>query len=129
MTVLGIGIDLVAVGDFAAQLAHAGTRFAERFTAGERRDAASGTGDDARHLAVRWAAKEAVVKAWSVSRFARTPALPVIRHTDIEVVTDQWGRPAIRLSGEIADHLRDVTIHVSLTHDGDMAAAVAVLEE
>ena len=50
------------------------------------------------------------------------------RHSDIEVVTDTWGRPAIRLSGEIAEHLRDTTVHISLTHDGDTAAAVAILE-
>lgn len=105
-----------------------GTTFVDRFTVGERRDAATGTGEDARHLAARWAAKEAVVKAWSVSRFSRSPLLPLIRHSDIEVVTDTWGRPAIRLSGEIAEHLRDTTVHVSLTHDGNTAAAVAILE-
>jgi hypothetical protein len=33
-----------------------------------------------------------------------------------------------RLTGEIAEHLADVVIHVSLTHDGDTAAAVAILE-
>jgi holo-[acyl-carrier protein] synthase len=32
------------------------------------------------------------------------------------------------LTGEIAEHLADVIIHVSLTHDGDTAAAVAILE-
>lgn len=39
-----------------------------------------------------------------------------------------WGRPRVRLSGEIAKHLADVTIHVSLTHEADTAAAVAILE-
>ena len=58
----------------------------------------------------------------------RSPLLPLIRHSDIEVVTDTWGRPAIRLSGEIAEHLRETTVHISLTHDGNTAAAVAILE-
>jgi holo-[acyl-carrier protein] synthase len=44
------------------------------------------------------------------------------------VVTDMWGRPRVRLSGDIAQHLAEVMIHVSLTHEGDTAAAVAVLE-
>ena len=35
---------------------------------------------------------------------------------------------AEQYAGEIAEHLKDVTIHVSLTHDGDTAAAVAVLK-
>lgn len=34
----------------------------------------------------------------------------------------------MRLTGAIAEHLADVAIHVSLTHEGDTAAAVAVLE-
>ncbi|MGC4932496.1 holo-ACP synthase [Gordonia sp. DT30] len=128
MAVLGVGIDLVSIPEFAEQLSQPGTTFTDRFTVGERRDSAAGTGADARHLAARWAAKEAVVKAWSVSRFARSPLLPLIRHSDIEVVTDNWGRPAIRLGGEIAEHLRDTQVHISLTHDGPSAAAVAILE-
>ncbi|MGK2320965.1 holo-ACP synthase AcpS [Gordonia rhizosphera] len=128
MNVLGVGIDIVSVPEFGEQLKQPGTTFGDRFTVRERRDAAAGTGDEARHLAARWAAKEAVVKAWSVSRFSRSPLLPLIRHSDIEVVTDNWGRPAIRLSGEIGEHLKDTRVHVSLTHDGDMAAAVAILE-
>ncbi|GAA1480331.1 holo-ACP synthase [Gordonia sinesedis] len=128
MAVLGIGIDVVSIPEFGEQLAQPGTTFGDRFTVGERRDSAAGTGDEARHLAARWAAKEAVVKAWSVSRFSRSPLLPLIRHSDIEVVTDNWGRPAIRLSGEIGEHLRDTQVHISLTHDGDTAAAVAILE-
>jgi holo-[acyl-carrier protein] synthase len=49
-------------------------------------------------------------------------------YRDIEVITDMWGRPKVRLTGEIAEHLADVVIHVSLTHEGDTAAAVAILE-
>ncbi|GAB04886.1 holo-ACP synthase [Gordonia amarae] len=128
MSVLGVGIDLVSIPAFREQLAQAGTTFGDRFTTRERRDSGAGTGDDALHLAARWAAKEAVIKAWSVSRYGRKPLLPLIRHSDIEVVTDNWGRPAIRLGGEIADLLRDTVVHVSLTHDGDTAAAVAILE-
>ena len=100
----------------------------QTFTPGERRDASDKSSSAARHLAARWAAKEAVIKAWSGSRFAQRPVLPVDIHRDIEVVTDMWGRPRVRLTGEIAKHLADVTIHVSLTHEADIAAAVAVLE-
>jgi holo-[acyl-carrier protein] synthase len=54
--------------------------------------------------------------------------LPEGIHRDIEVITDMWGRPKVRLTGAVAEHLADVTIHVSLTHEGDTAAAVAILE-
>ncbi|MBV8348749.1 MAG: holo-ACP synthase [Mycolicibacterium sp.] len=128
MAIVGLGIDLVSVPDFAEQVDRPGTVFAATFTPGERRDAADKSSSAAKHLAARWAAKEAVIKAWSGSRFAQRPVLPEGIHRDIEVVTDMWGRPRVRLTGAIAEHLADVTIHVSLTHEGDMAAAVAVLE-
>jgi len=128
VAIVGVGIDLVSIPDFAQQVDQPGTVFAETFTPGERRDAADNSSVAARHLAARWAAKEAVIKAWSSSRFAQRPMLPEGIHRDIEVITDMWGRPKVRLTGEIAEHLADVVIHVSLTHDGDAAAAVAILE-
>ena len=128
MAIVGVGIYLVFIPDFAEQVDRPGTVFAETFTPCERRDAADKSSLAARHLAARWAAKEAVIKAWSGSRFARRPVLPEGVHRDIEVITDMWGRPKVRLTGAIAEHLADVVIHVSLTHEGDTAAAVAILE-
>ena len=128
VAIVGVGIDVVSIPDFAEQVDQPGTVFAETFTPGERRDAADKSSVAARHLAARWAAKEAVIKAWSSSRFAQRPVLPEAIHRDIEVITDMWGRPKVRLTGAIAEHLEDVTMHVSLTHDGDTAAAVAILE-
>lgn len=128
MAIVGIGIDIVSIPVFAEQVDQPGTVFAETFTPGERRDAADKSSVAARHLAARWAAKEAVIKAWSSSRFAQRPVLPQAIHRDIEVITDMWGRPKVRLTGAIAEHLDDVSVHVSLTHDGDIAAAVAILE-
>jgi holo-[acyl-carrier protein] synthase len=105
MGVVGVGIDLVSIPDFAEQVDRPGTVFAETFTPGE-----------------------AVIKAWFGSRFAQRPVLPEGIHRDIEVVTEMWGRPRVRLTGAIAQHLAEVTIHVSMTHEGNMAAAVAILE-
>ena len=129
MSVVGIGIDLVYIPDFEAQLEQPGSTMVHAFRAGERRDAADRPGSEARHLAARWAAREAVIKAWSSSRFAQSPVLPESAVNEVEVVSDNWGRPKVRLHGDLARYLSGVTIHVSLTHDGDNAAAVAILEE
>ena len=67
MSVLGVGIDIVSIPAFAEQLKQPGTTFGDRFTTGERRDSAGGTGEDARHLAARWAAKEAVNRSFETT--------------------------------------------------------------
>ena len=125
--ILGLGLDLVAVARIERILgtgAPSGRarRFLDRcFTRGEqatceaRRDRASG-------YAARFAAKEAVVKALGA------PA--GVRWTDVEVVR-QGGPPRVRLAGEAdrAARARGVArVHLTLTHDGGVAVAAAVLE-
>ena len=142
--VRGVGVDTVDLGAFAASLAEPGTRFARAFSALERRQcreraAARGAGeaDDevARHLAARWAAKEAVIKAWSAALYGRPPPISpdLLRWPEIETVCDAWGRPSVRLSGEVAAQVaatvgEDARWHVSLSHDGDATVAFVVLE-
>ena len=50
----------------------------------------------------------------------------------IEVVSDQWNRPAISLYGDVAgavaQSLGPVVTHVSLSHDGAFATATVVIE-
>ena len=127
MTILGVGVDLVHVTTFADQLDLPGSGFASAFSPGERRDARSRTTDPARHLAARWAAKEAVIKAWSASLYGEAPVMDENIHGLIEVVTDAWGRPRVRLHGEVAKRLEDCTLELSLSHDGDYAMAYVVL--
>ena len=128
MGIVGVGIDLVSIPDFAEQVDQPGTAFSETFTPGERRDASDKSSSAARHRAARGRDDDAATNRWSASRVAQPPVQHEDIHRDIEVVTDMWGRPRVRLTGAIATHLADVTIHVSLTHEGDTAAAVAILE-
>ena len=130
MSILGVGFDLVNVTQFAEQMEKIGTTMVrDSFTAGERRHATTKSAEPARHYAARWAAKEAVLKAWASSRFARPPQIGDNPYPLIEVVNDAWGRPSIKLHGMAAEFLPTVKIHLSLTHDGDMAAAGAILED
>src|SRR5258708_30713153 len=124
MSIVGVGIDLVSITEFAEQVDQPGTVFAETFTPGERRDASDKSSSAARHLAARWAAKEAVIKAWSGSRFSQRPVLREDIHRDIEVITDMWGRPRERLTGGDAKRLAAVTIHGAWAHNGHTPATV-----
>ena len=149
-TVLAVGTDLVHVPGFSAQLDQPGTVFAQRtFTARELREARRRSQErgsiPAQHLAARWAAKESFIKAWSQAHVLRarsrgTSASPAILAEDvdwreIEVVTDRWGRPSLRLSGTVAHAVErslgeEVSTPgcwpVSLSHDGDYAAAIVL---
>jgi holo-[acyl-carrier protein] synthase len=127
MTILGVGVDLVCISKFADQMALPGTQFERAFTPSERRDARSRTSDPAQHLAARWAAKEALIKAWSSSMHGEPPVMGEQIHHLIEVVLDAWGRPRLRLHGDVARALAGTTTHVSLSHDGDYATAYVTL--
>jgi holo-[acyl-carrier protein] synthase len=127
VTIVGIGVDLVHVPSFRDQLGQPGSRFEGAFLPGERGDARDRTSDPGRHLAARWAAKEAVIKAWSASLFGEAPVMSEHVHHLIELVADAWGRPRIRLHGDVATHLSGHTLEVSLSHDGDYAIAYVVL--
>lgn len=128
VTIRGVGVDVVDIDAFAAQLDQPGTAFEANFTPGELADARDRKTSPARHLAVRWAAKEAVIKAWSADLFGTPPVLGELVHREIEVVTDAWGRPRIRLHGAVAQHLDGDDLQLSLSHDGNVAIAYVILQ-
>jgi holo-[acyl-carrier protein] synthase len=133
MTILGIGMDIVAMEAFEAQLSDAASVFvAQTFTAQERADAAKGTARaEAWSLAARFAAKEAFIKAWGGARYGAPPSLTRVDYRDMEVARDAFGRPQLVLHGEVARAvapLGGLRIHLSLSHDGPVAAAYVILE-
>lgn len=128
--VWGVGVDMVHVAGLREQLADRASAFAEgTFTVAERSDAASrSSGDPARHLAARFAAKEAFVKAWSGGFFGAAPRVERVDLRHVEVISDAWGRPALRIAPPLAERVGPVRIHLSMSHDGDYAIAQVVLE-
>lgn len=129
----GIGVDVVDIDSFIEQLERPGTRFGDSFTARERRAAArraAATGQHVgHHLAARWAAKEAFIKAWSAALYGQAPPLADVDMAEIEVVADAWQRPAIALHGAVAAAAGGLRISISMTHDGPIALAFAKVNE
>jgi len=114
----GIGIDLLEI-DRLERALERHPRLAERvFTAAEREYAAARV-RPGRHLAARFAAKEAVVKALGLSGGFGL--------RDIEVVAGE--PPTVRLSGRAAAAAGERAVEISMTHSRDNAAAVAVAGE
>jgi holo-[acyl-carrier protein] synthase len=113
----GVGIDLLEIDRLERALKRY-PRLAERVFTRAERDYAEARARPARHLAARFAAKEAVVKALGLSG-----AFGLVQ---IEVVAGQ--PPAVRLAGRAADAAAGRRVEISLTHSRDFAAAVAIID-
>ncbi|MEO1267900.1 MAG: holo-ACP synthase [Myxococcota bacterium] len=132
--ILGIGLDIVDLDGFAAQLSDPASAFViGTFTPAERQRAGALHGTSPTlHLAGRFAAKEAFLKAWSTARYGHPPALDHLDMRDIEVVADLHRRPKIVTHGAVHQALAElgpICTHLSISHDGRTAAAVVVLEQ
>lgn len=128
MSILGIGLDVTEIERVRALLERHGARFARRILApGEvlpgGLDPASPRA--AAHMAARFAAKEAGVKALGTG-FSQG-----IAPCCLEVRSLPSGKPELTLHGaaaEAAANMGAVAVHLSLTHTRDNAAAVVIIE-
>ena len=123
--IVGIGHDLVHVPRLAKLLQRWDQRFLDRvFSPGEQAYCRK-FHDPAPSFAARFAAKEAFYKALSGGR-----SLP-LWFRDAEVVHDVGAALRLEMSPrarELADAAGVRQVHVSLTHDGEFASAVVILE-
>jgi len=123
MNVLAHGIDMVECGRIADAVTRHGQRFLQRVFTPVELDYCLGKKRQTEHLAGRFAAKEAVLKALG------TGWRKGIQWTDVEIRPSPSGRPEVRLSGrcrEIADELGLTVVLVSISHIATHAIASVV---
>lgn len=123
--ILGTGIDIIEVARIRASLERFGPRFAGRILLPAEIEYCHLHRHPAPHVAARFAAKEAVSKAFGTGIGAQLGWL------DMEVAREPSGRPFLILHGKGAALLqqrRGRQVHISLSHTENYAAAVAVLE-
>jgi len=119
---LRIGVDVVGVARLERVVGDDERRQASLFTPGELAYC-RGKRRCYEHMAARFAAKEAVLKAFG------TGVSQDMRWTDVEVVNESSGRPRIELDGAVAVFAREhglKDLDVSLTHTEGLALAHAV---
>lgn len=124
MKVLGIGVDVVETARIESSLAKFGDHFLRRvFVPGEI-EYCSAMPQPVLHYAARFAAKEAVSKAFGTGIGKR------MGWRDIEVRRKETGEPFIVLHGHAAEYARRLNVSatfISLSHTAHYAAANAVV--
>jgi holo-[acyl-carrier-protein] synthase len=122
--IYGIGIDIVKIERMKQVVEKWGNRFLERvFTDGEI-SYCYGKKNPFLSFAVRFAAKEALIKA--------VGSIDSISLKDIEVVNVDGGKPIIKLKGRFNEFFqihKIEKVHLSLSHEYEYGIACVVLEK
>ena len=124
--ILGVGIDIVEVARIRASHDRFGERFLARILRPGEIEYCLGHRDPAPHLAARFAAKEAVSKAFG------TGIGQHLGWQDMEVQRKESGEPFLILHEQGLELLNSrgaAKVHISLSHTIAHAAAMAVLEK
>jgi holo-[acyl-carrier protein] synthase len=124
--IFGIGVDVLEAARVQKVFAKYGEHFVNRLLMPGERAQMERTRRKERFLAMRFAAKEAIVKAMGTG-FAHG-----IWIRDVGVVQNQWGRPEVVYSERGEKMRRQLGIgdgHVTLTDEAGLIVAVAVLEK
>lgn len=124
--ITGLGVDIVEIERMKAALERT-PRLKERLFSAEERAYCDARSRPEVHYALRFAAKEAVLKALGTG-------FSGMRFTDVEVSRETTGRPVPRLSGRAAERAAElgvIEMHLSLsfTHSTAVASAVAITED
>ena len=123
--IFGIGVDVVQISRIDSLLNRWGDRFLHRvFTKNEIQYCLLRK-NPSPHLAVRFAAKEAFLKALGVGYTKG------VRWKDIEVILNSSGRPGIQLhnyTSTLSQHHGVNRIHLSMSHNGAYGLVQVILE-
>ncbi|MGQ9736748.1 MAG: holo-ACP synthase [Armatimonadota bacterium] len=117
--VKGVGTDIVAI-ERIAEVCERHPRFAQRIlTDSEYAYCQQGKKSFLLHLAGRFAAKEAIIKALGRK----------VPWRDMEILNHPSGQPYVNLYGEALQRANGGRIHISIAHEPTFAIAIAIWEE
>ena len=123
--IFGIGTDIVELSRIGEIYGRYGDHFARRILMDEEMELYARSKNPVRFLAMRFAGKEAAVKAMGTG-FAHGVWL-----RDVGILNNDWGRPVIVWSergSRVCARLGIGSGHVSLTDDAGLVLAFAIVE-
>lgn len=122
--IYGIGIDIVKIDRMQEADQKWGRKFFEKFLTTDEIEYCFGKKVPYLSVAVRFAAKEALIKAIG-SEIA-------VNMKDIEISLNKKGRPSIKVKGDLEGFFQKNSItecHLSLSHEREFGVACIVLEQ
>jgi len=125
MAIFGTGIDIVEIERIERAMSRHGEAFLSKIFTRSEREYCDAMPRPAIHYVARFAAKEAVAKAFGTG-VGRDLSL-----LDMEIARDETGRPSLLLTGaglRFAGKHGITLVHISLSHGKDHAVASAVAE-
>ena len=123
--ILGVGIDIIEVARIASSLEKFGERFGQRILLPEERGYCLSHRHPAPFVAARFAAKEAISKAFGTGIGAQ------LGWRDMEIRRTESGEPFVVLHGkgrELFESRKAKQLLVSISHTENYAAVTAVLD-
>jgi holo-[acyl-carrier protein] synthase len=122
--IVGIGIDLVSISRIAEKIKS--QAFTEKIFSQGEIVYCNASAKKEQHYAARFAAKEAFLKAIGKGLQAS------FYLKDIELAKEESEKPIISLNGEFEQmRIKEgwQSVHVSLSHEGDNAIAIVIIEK
>jgi len=122
--IYGVGIDIVKIERMKKVVEKWGRKFLDRVFTESEISYSYKKKDPYLSLAVRFAAKEAFIKAIG--------PVALISLADIEVVNVETGKPILKVKGRIEDFFNEKLIkraHLTLSHEDEYGIACVILEQ
>ncbi len=119
--VRGLGTDIIEVERIRSNLEKYGSKFLEKILTPLEIKGCSHLADPTLHLSGRFAAKEAISKALGTGLGEH------LEFHDIEILSNNDGKPIVTLSQKAALHFNHPTLLLSISHCKSHATATALL--
>ncbi len=121
--IIGVGMDIVEIERIKKSYEQFGDRFLNRIFTEDEIAYCFSKKQPYPSLAVRFASKEALVKAAKLGKYHSNSWL------DVAVAVSGKGLPELVVFNKLKKKLKGMRIHLSLSHSDDYATAVVVIEK
>ena len=122
--VLGLGIDIIEISRIKESIDEYGDSFLQKVYTPKEIEYCSGKANKYQHFAARFAAKEAVYKAFSTSHQEG------LSWQDIEITNEPSGMPVVKLNGKLKSFLSDnKDLKISISHSDNFVTCVAIIDQ